>query len=213
MSILQKQLKNIMVMNPNINGAQLKTIPLERINRYDTRFSITFPVQIESLVNSFRAVGQLYPLIVKQEGELYSIVDGFRRVEAAAALDFKEIEVKILPDSANTTLDYYLFHLYSIITTRPLSEIEKAAFINRLLLEHAIPVEEIKKKYCPLINFTLFPHYQEICEIVAGLPDELKMYLHKKNIPLQNLVNFWNMDNQRNHRSSNYRREFTIRGE
>lgn len=163
-----------------------------RINRHDKRFSITFPITTKSLIDSFRTIGQLYPIIVKREGELFTVIDGFRRLEAANTLGFKEIKVIVVPDLMTTMLDYYLQHLYAIIATRLLNEIEKAQIIRTLSREYAIPDEEIQKKYAPLIDSILFPHYKEVYDIVLGLPDELKMYLYKKNVRLQNLMNLWN---------------------
>ena len=67
-------------------GSRARRVGLEEIDRGDTRFQYRILVSHGDLIESLRSQGQLNPVILWGSQPPYTIVDGFRRVDAISAL-------------------------------------------------------------------------------------------------------------------------------
>ncbi len=79
---------------------RLKIVDLSEIDLGDDAFRITTERQVDDLMDSINHVGILHhPLLLKKEAT-YTIICGFRRIEACRRLNWSELEAMILgPDT------------------------------------------------------------------------------------------------------------------
>ena len=73
------------------------SISPEQIDTTDVTFRITTNSNTKELVRSLSAIGLLHPPVLVKKGTRLTIVCGFRRIAASAALKFTSIPVRILP--------------------------------------------------------------------------------------------------------------------
>jgi ParB/RepB/Spo0J family partition protein len=68
------------------NEAILKAIGLDSFDTSLSIYRLIFPGQIKMMQQSLERVGQLQPVIVRQTGEVYQLIDGFKRYYASEQL-------------------------------------------------------------------------------------------------------------------------------
>ena len=78
------------------NEAIIKTIGLDAIDTSLSVYRLLFPGQIKLMKQSFERFGQLQPVIVRQTGECYQLIDGFKRYYASEQLALEGLLVKVL---------------------------------------------------------------------------------------------------------------------
>ena len=88
-------------------------VPLDRIDRDDSRFQLRVTTEPESLLATIRADGQQSPVVLWEPkgSERYKIVDGFHRIEAISRLGRQEVLAVIRRDIDQTealTLSFLL---------------------------------------------------------------------------------------------------------
>jgi ParB/RepB/Spo0J family partition protein len=92
------------------------------------------PGSLQKLERSLRRHGQLEPIVVFPHGELFEVVDGFKRLHAGRQLDWPELSVRVADiDSAQAKL--LLLDLHS---RRALSALEEAWLVRSLHREHGL---------------------------------------------------------------------------
>ncbi len=74
-----------------------RLVPLERIDAADLSFRITTTIDKDELTASIRGIGVLHPPILADQGSLYKIVSGYRRIDACRHLKLDPIQARILP--------------------------------------------------------------------------------------------------------------------
>jgi len=110
---------------------RLKIVDLSEIDLGDDAFRITTERQVDDLMHSINHVGILHhPLLLKKEAT-YTIICGFRRIEACRRLNWSELEAMILgPDTIR--LKCIKYAITDNAFQRPLNLIEKSRSIGML---------------------------------------------------------------------------------
>jgi len=110
---------------------RLKIVDLSEIDLGDDAFRITTERQVDDLMHSINHVGILHhPLLLKKEAT-YTIICGFRRIEACRRLNWSELEAMILgPDTMR--LKCIKYAITDNAFQRPLNLIEKSKSIGML---------------------------------------------------------------------------------
>ena len=108
-----------------------KILKLSFINSKDDSFRITTQISVDHLMDSIRHVGMLnLPLLVEKETG-YTIVCGFRRIEACRRLNRADVEVRIL-ESDTRQLECIRYAITDNCLQRSLNLIEQSRSINLL---------------------------------------------------------------------------------
>jgi len=110
---------------------RLKIVDLSEIDLSDDDFRITTEKQVDDLMHSINHLGILHhPLLLKKEAT-YTIICGFRRIEACRRLNWSELEAMILgPDTMR--LECIKYAITDNAFQRPLNLIEKSRSIGML---------------------------------------------------------------------------------
>ncbi len=79
---------------------RLKDIAISDIDIQDESYRISTPANIDGLVASIRQVGLLNPPALKAKQDHYTIIYGFKRIEAARRVGVEKIPARLLPEDA-----------------------------------------------------------------------------------------------------------------
>ena len=108
-----------------------KIVNLSQIDFSDETFRITTEKQVDDLMLSLNHVGILHlPLLLKKEAT-YTIICGFRRIEACRRLNWSELEAMVL-DPDTMRLNCIKYAITDNAFQRPLNLIEKSRSIEML---------------------------------------------------------------------------------
>lgn len=108
-----------------------KIVNLSQIDFSDDVFRITTEKQVDDLMHSINHVGMLHlPLLLKKE-TAYTIICGFRRIEACRRLNWSKLEAMIL-DPDTMRLKCIKYAITDNAFQRPLNLIEKSRSIEML---------------------------------------------------------------------------------
>jgi ParB family chromosome partitioning protein len=129
----------------------LQEVPLAQIDLAEATPEIAAAPALDRLAASLKEVGLLNPpwLRPRPGGQRWQVVTGARRIQAAAALGWREITVRLLPAAAP---DYYclLVHLIDNAYTRGFNLREQAALAARLLTH--CDRETVAARYLPYLG-------------------------------------------------------------
>ncbi len=114
-----------------------------KLDAIDTSFSgmrLTRVDQIKKMQSSLETIGQLQPIVVRPEGSVYQILDGFKRYYASQDLKWGHLDSHVLEVddiTAKTMILSYNQH------SSPLVDYEEAKIVYSLKKEHLMKQEEI----------------------------------------------------------------------
>jgi len=118
----------------------IEHIPLVEL---DTRFShlrIPQPRLERAMVSSMKRYGQLSPLVGMRCGDAVAVVDGFKRMHAAAELEQQELVVRVLPLRVQAAVAA----MYGLNRgSRGLVDLEEAYIVRELVREHGLTQPEV----------------------------------------------------------------------
>ncbi len=113
------------------------------LDKLTSRIKISlFPNDIQALKHSIESLGQIEPIIVRNVGDTFEILNGNRRIEVAKALGF----VDILADIIEVSDEDALFLPYLLNSHKGFDVIEIAQYLNLLKVVHNIDDAKILKK-------------------------------------------------------------------
>ena len=150
-----------------------KEISLEEINCEDETFRVSEELDSVTLLNSLREIGQLNPVVLRDETPGKVIVCGFRRIRALRQLGHRRILAQILPTEANEAIRIFRLALWDNLSHRQFSPLEKARALFKLEGICGVPAETLIDAYLPLLG--LAPHesilraYLALNHIQSGL--------------------------------------------
>lgn len=87
----------------------IKKIPLEQIDLLDETFSINFMPDLQRLRSSIEEMGLIQPLLLREKGDRYQIICGFRRISVYRELGNHEIEAWVFEKKRWMTSSYFTF--------------------------------------------------------------------------------------------------------
>jgi len=115
----------------NLSSAQMKSVPLGRINSQDDTYRISTRTSVDDLLASIAHEGLLNPPLVIQQPSDFRIVSGFRRIAAFNELGLQEITIRILkPDLSS--LHCLRLAIADNSFQRPLNLIEASRSLQKL---------------------------------------------------------------------------------
>ncbi len=115
----------------NPPSAQLKSVPLSRIDIQDDTFRITTRTDVDDLLASIPHEGLLNPPVVIEKVSDFTIVSGFRRTAACKKMGLEEITVRVLEPGLNS-LQYLRYAIADNTFQRPLNLVETSRALHKL---------------------------------------------------------------------------------
>lgn len=104
------------------------------------RLRIVQPAAERAVRESMRRLGQLVPIVVCERGDVFAIVDGFKRLAAGRALKMDTLQARVMPLSETAAIGALL----SLNRGGPgLSDLEQALVVRALCRDHGLSQIEI----------------------------------------------------------------------
>jgi hypothetical protein len=154
--------------------------PLRKINIRDNRFRISYPSADARLFSSIEKVGIIQPVVLL-EGAPFTIVTGFRRLEAAKKLGLKEIPAVTTKLSEKEGL---LFAIHDNLH-RGLNIIEKAAALEKMVSTGFTESDIFEV----MALFSLGPHKKVLAHLlsIARAEELLKHFIFTNALSTKNI--------------------------
>jgi ParB-like chromosome segregation protein Spo0J len=145
---------------------RFQEVPLTQIDLAEAAREIPAGAALDRLTASLREVGMLNPPWLRPGGPGFRVVTGTRRLQAAAALGWQEITVRLVPED---TPEFYclLVHLMDNAFTRGFNLREQASLAARLV-QHC-PPETVAARYLPYLGLPPSPAHLTRLVKTAGL--------------------------------------------
>ena len=125
---------------------EVKKIPINRIKIKRDQARQSFDEEkLINLAESIQEVGQLQPVIVKEEGSDFLLIAGERRLRAIKRNKEKEISAVIMDNDTDKVLLRQI-QLVENIQRQNLNPLEKAVAIQKLIEENGLTKKEASKK-------------------------------------------------------------------
>jgi hypothetical protein len=151
----------------------LKQIFIRDIDVACEDFRISETLDVPSISDSIREIGQLCPVTLLERGPSFVIVCGFRRIHALQQLGKSEVWVRILSSEESHTRHPFELALRDNLSHRQLDPLEKARVIHKLQKLCGISPDQLIKTYFPLLGLsahkTVLDGYHALYEIHPGL--------------------------------------------
>ncbi len=114
----------------------VRAVPLAQLGERYRRYRLADPHAEQSMTASLRRWGQLAPVIVCMRGEQWEVVDGFKRLAAARALDWPTLLVRRLDSDDERTVKAAVYGLNRV--GQHLHELEEAWLVQALVREDGL---------------------------------------------------------------------------
>ena len=112
-------------------STQLKSVPLSRIDTTDDTFHITTRTDVDDLLPSIPYEGVLNPPFVIEKAAGFTIVSGFRRINACKKLGLEEIAVRVLEPNLSPQV-YLRIAIADNTSQRSMDLIETSRSLHKL---------------------------------------------------------------------------------
>jgi hypothetical protein len=158
----------------------ITSIPLRKINVRDKRFRISYPAHDAMLLLSIGKVGIIQPVVLL-EGPPFSVVTGFKRIEAAKKLGMKEVPAVTTKLSEKEGL---LFAIHDN-AHMGLNIIEKAHSLEKMV-SMGFPESEI---YEVMALLSLGPHEKVLAHFlsISRAEEPLKHFIIEHSLSMKNI--------------------------
>lgn len=166
-------------------------IPVSEIDVSDTGFRVTGPNQnIEPLSASISQYGIVVAPLVLHKGDKYSVVSGFRRIEAARHAEVSRITCRVMP--AEKELDAAIAAVAENAFSRELSAAELVRAIGLLL--RFMDAKDIAKNAASLFNRPMNTGYINTLAGIHAMPDAVLDLLDQNKISIKACKLLMSMD-------------------
>jgi uncharacterized ParB-like nuclease family protein len=155
----------------------LKEIALQEIDFQNETFRISDTLDSETLRESLRSIGQLNPVALSDGDSKYLIVCGFRRLCALDALGKDRALAWILSGQDRTPGRCFEFALWDNLAHRPLSPLEKARIVFKLVNAFGVSPQTVVQVYLPILGLAPHPGILQSCLSIYGAHPELQRCL------------------------------------
>lgn len=158
----------------------MQNISIEQINAHDRRFCISYPLKDNELLASIGKVGVIQPLLIFGRRP-YTVISGFRRLEAAQELGFADIPCIILDMDEKKAM---LSSIHSNLC-RTLNIIEKAYCVDKMFAM-GFSREEISDVMA-IVSLGFHEKIIKRMRDLANADNAVKDFVMKKNLTMQNV--------------------------
>jgi ParB family chromosome partitioning protein len=165
----------------------IQKIPLEQIDLRDETFSVNFMPDLQRLRSSIEEVGLIQPVLLREKGDRYQIVCGFRRTSVCHELGSPEIEARVFGEKEMHDLQLFSLSLHDNMTARGFNTVEKAIALDKLVHHFQIDPIVVIETFLPF--FSLEPHDKILKTYLslARMEDEVKSYIVKEEVSRSNI--------------------------
>ncbi len=165
----------------------IQKIPLQQIDLSDETFSVNFMPDLQRLRSSIEERGLIQPVLLREKGDRYQIVCGFRRISVYHQLVNPEIEARVFKEKEMDDLGLFCVSLHENLTTRGFNTLEKAIALDKLVHYFQIDPIALIKTFLPL--FSLEPHEKILKTYLslARMENEVKSYILEEEVSRSNI--------------------------
>ncbi len=174
----------------------IQKIPLQKIDLSDETFSVNFKPDLQKLRSSIEELGLIQPILLREKGDRYQILCGFRRISVFRELENPEIEARVFKEKEMEDLGLFSISLHENLTTRGYNTVEKAIALDKLVHLFLMDRALVIKDFLPL--FSLEPN-EKILKTYLSLvrmEDEVKSYVWKEEVSRSNIRILSNFDSE-----------------
>ncbi|MBI5097982.1 MAG: ParB/RepB/Spo0J family partition protein [Nitrospirae bacterium] len=141
-----------------------------------------------SLEDSFKQVGVLYPVIVYRDGNnKFHLIDGRKRIHYAKQTAEEAIPAIVLTDTAEIT------DIITLMLCNRIKDIEQGVMNKILFVCFAMylkaPEPWILNSLCTSFGFKPYSEFLKDCERINNLPAEMKLFCHEKRFSMKQIIN------------------------
>lgn len=134
-----------------IAGLMPRNINLSDIEEGPGPYCMSFGFDLQPLMRSIRKVGLVNTPLLDQPGMgQFTVVSGFRRIQALRSLGFTRVPCRVMPAGAMSPLQCLNLGLRENLASRTLNDVEKAMVLARLI--KLAPKKEILETHMPLLE-------------------------------------------------------------
>ena len=152
-----------------------------RIDLHDESFHITTEKQLDDLIVSIKHLGVLNPPVLLEKETGYTIISGFRRVEACQRLNWSELRARVL-DSDTDRFKCVKYAVADNAFQRPLNIIEKSKCFN-MLYGFYKDIDSLAEAL-PALGFSEQPAMIKKIKTIYDMPESLQSGLLSNTIAL-----------------------------
>jgi ParB family chromosome partitioning protein len=165
----------------------IQKIPLQQIDLSDETFSVNFMPDLQRLRSSIEERGLIQPVLLREKGDRYQIVCGFRRISVYHELVNPEIEARVFKEKEMDDLGLFCVSLHENLTTRGFNTLEKAIALDKLVHYFQIDPIVLIKTFLPL--FSLEPHEKILKTYLslARMENGVKSYILEEEVSRSNI--------------------------
>ncbi len=165
----------------------IQKIPIQQIDLTDETFSVNFMPDLNALRSSIEQMGLIQPVLLRETGNGYQIIYGFRRIFIFRELGTLEIASRVLGKAEMDDLKLFSISLHENLTTRGFNAIERSIALNKLVHLFQIDPTVVVKTFLPL--FSLEPNEKILNTYLslARMEDEVKRYVLKEGVSRSNI--------------------------
>ena len=168
-----------------ISTADFHLMDPDRIDDTPGPYCMSFGSEIEPLILSIKMVGLVNsPLLIEDGQGTFTVVSGYRRIQAVKSLKWDNIPCRVLQKSEFSPLECLLLNLHENLAIRSLNNVEKGMVLSHL--NSYLAVSEIMKDYMPLLDL---PSHEETLDLFLKVEKELdeniKVHLARGHMSLQ----------------------------
>lgn len=165
----------------------IQGIPLNQIDLTDETFSANFMPDLQRLRSSIEEVGLIQPVFLRQKGDGYQIVCGFRRISVFQELKKVEIDSKVFEEGEMEDLQFFTLSLHENLTTRGFNAVEKAIALDKLVRCFRVDPTLVVQTYLPLFSLESHEKILNTYLSLARMEDELKRYVLREEVSRSNI--------------------------
>ncbi len=165
----------------------IQKISLEQIDLSDETFSLNFMPDLRRLRYSIEERGLIQPVLLREKGDRYQILCGFRRISVFRELGNPEIEARVFEEKEIDDLGLFSVSLHENLTTRGYNPVEKAIALDKLVHLFQIDRALVIKDFLPLLSLEPNEKILKTYLSLAGMEDEVKGYVLKEEVSRSNI--------------------------
>ena len=158
-----------------------KKIIIPKIDINDCIYKISSDIDLTYLAGSINAMGLINLPVVKQKGNNFIIVSGFRRIRAMILNNTTTIEAKIIPENFSGRKTA-LISITENAFQRPLNTIEQVKGI--VLLKKFMDKNEIAEKSMSIFNLKMNPSLVEKLFLLGSMSERLHDLIETDNFSM-----------------------------
>ena len=165
----------------------IQNIPLQEIDLSDETFSINFMPDLRRLRSSVKEIGLIQPVLLREKGDKYQIVCGFRRISVMKELGKSEIESKVFEEKEMDEFQLFSLSLHENLTTRGFNAVEKAMALNKLIHRFQMDPDVVIETFLPSLSLEPNEKILNTYLALAQMEDEIKTYVLKEEVSRSNI--------------------------